>query len=32
MVLNAKDFDVPQARERIFIVGFRGDSAVVSDL
>lgn len=32
MVLNAKDFDVPQARERIFIVGFRGDSAIVPDL
>ena len=32
MVLNAKDFDVPQARERIFIVGFRGDAAIVPDL
>ncbi len=32
MVLNAKDFDVPQARERIFIVGFRGDSKVLPDL
>mgnify|MGYP002624011494 CR=1 FL=1 len=32
MILNAKDFDVPQARERIFIVGFRGDSTVVPDL
>ena len=32
MILNAKDFDVPQARERIFIVGFRGDSAIVPDL
>ncbi len=32
MVLNAKDFDVPQARERIFIVGFRGESAIVPDL
>ena len=32
MVLNAKDFDVPQARERIFIVGFRGDSKRVPDL
>lgn len=32
MVLNAKDFDVPQARERIFIVGFRGDSKLVPDL
>lgn len=25
VVLNASDFDVPQVRERIFIVGFRGD-------
>ena len=32
MVLNAKDFDVPQARERIFIVGFLGDSTQVPDL
>ena len=32
IVLNAKDFDVPQARERIFIVGFRGDSTVIPDL
>lgn len=32
MVLNAKDFDVPQARERIFIIGFRGDSKLVPDL
>lgn len=32
MVLNAKDFDVPQARERIFIVGFRGNMGVVPDL
>lgn len=32
MVLNAKDFDVPQARERIFIVGFRSNQAFVPDL
>ena len=32
MVLNAKDFDVPQSRERVFIVGFRGDSKRVPDL
>lgn len=25
MVLNASDFDVPQARERVFVVGFKGD-------
>lgn len=27
-VLNAKDFGVPQNRERVFIVGFRGDLKV----
>lgn len=32
IVLNAKDFDVPQARERIFIVGFRGDAKLIPDL
>ncbi len=32
MVLNAKDFDVPQARERIFIIGFRGDSELIPNL
>lgn len=32
MVLNAKDFDVPQARERIFIIGFRGNPELVPDL
>lgn len=32
MVLNAKDFDVPQARERIFVIGFRGDSQLMPDL
>lgn len=29
-VLNAKDFGVPQNRERIFIVGFRGDLGIDS--
>lgn len=29
-VLNAKDFGVPQNRERIFIVGFRGDLGIES--
>lgn len=29
-VLNAKDFGVPQNRERIFIVGFRGDLGINS--
>lgn len=32
IVLNAKDFDVPQARERIFVIGFRGDSQLMPDL
>lgn len=32
MVLNAKDFDVPQARERIFVIGFRGDANLLPDL
>lgn len=29
-ILNAKDFGVPQNRERIFIVGFRGDLGIDS--
>lgn len=29
-VMNAKDFGVPQNRERIFIVGFRGDLGINS--
>jgi len=29
-IINAKDFGVPQNRERIFIVGFRGDLGVDS--
>lgn len=29
-VLNAKDFGVPQNRERVFIVGFRGDLGIDS--
>jgi DNA (cytosine-5)-methyltransferase 1 len=32
IVLNAKDFDVPQARERIFVIGFQGDASLVPDL
>lgn len=31
-ILNASDFDVPQARERIFIIGFKGDSPAPIDL
>lgn len=32
MVLNASDFDVPQVRERVFFIGFRGDSSLVPDI
>lgn len=31
-ILNASDFDVPQARERIFVVGFRGNAFATPDL
>lgn len=32
VILNASDFNVPQARERVFFIGFQGNSAVVPDL
>lgn len=32
IVLNASDFDVPQARERVFFVGFKNASTVMPDL
>lgn len=32
IILNAKDFDVPQSRERLFIIGFKGDASKVPDL
>lgn len=32
MVLTASDFDVPQNRERVFFVGFRGDSSKTPDI
>lgn len=32
IVLNACDFDVPQSRERVFFIGFRGDSFKEPDL
>ncbi len=32
MVLNAKDFNVPQSRERVFFVGFKGDSKLIPDI
>lgn len=31
MILNASDFDVPQSRERIFVIGIRGDKRLVPD-
>ena len=31
MILNASDFDVPQARERIFIVGIKGNGKQIPD-
>lgn len=32
MVLNASDFDVPQARERVFVIGFKGAECHVPDI
>ncbi len=32
VVLNASDYDVPQARERVFFIGFKGDSKTYPDL
>lgn len=32
IVVNASDYDVPQSRERIFVVGFKGDSSKTPDL
>lgn len=32
MVLNAADYDVPQARERVFVVGFKGIDCHVPDI
>lgn len=31
MILNAADYDVPQARERIFVIGIKGDSNLLPD-
>ncbi len=31
MILNARDFGVPQNRERIYIVGFRADLVAIAD-
>lgn len=32
IVLNASDFDVPQARERVFFIGFKNGTAIMPDL
>lgn len=32
IILNASDFDVPQSRERVFFVGFKGSNNFVPDL
>jgi DNA (cytosine-5)-methyltransferase 1 len=32
VVLNATDYDVPQARERVFFIGFKGNSKLIPDL
>jgi DNA (cytosine-5)-methyltransferase 1 len=32
VVLNATDFDVPQARERVFFIGFKTSSKIIPDL
>lgn len=32
VILNACDFDVPQSRERIFVIGFKGNSGIFPDL
>lgn len=32
IVLNASDFDVPQARERVFFIGFKNGSIAMPDL
>lgn len=32
IVLNASEYNVPQSRERVFFIGFKGDSSLVPDL
>lgn len=32
VVLNATEFDVPQARERVFFIGFKNNSRLIPDL
>lgn len=32
VILNSSEFNVPQARERVFFIGFKGNSRIVPDL
>ena len=32
IVVNASDFNVPQSRERVFVIGFKGDRTLVPNL
>lgn len=32
VILNACEFNVPQSRERVFFIGFKGNSSVIPDL
>jgi len=32
VVLNASEYNVPQARERVFFIGFKGNSSIIPDL
>lgn len=32
VILNASDYNVPQSRERVFFIGFKGNSTVIPDL